>query len=67
MYCEGGKRREREFVMTLDEARERRQDMPQGGWTETADIHRVDLAGTVARICELALQPGARPHLRTGD
>jgi len=33
------------------------QDMPQGGWTETADAGRVDLAATVARMCELAILP----------
>lgn len=36
--------------------------MPQGGWTETAAADGIDLAADVARACELALAPGARPH-----
>lgn len=43
-------------------SRVKQHDMPQGGWTETADLVRVDLAATVARICELALVPAARPR-----
>lgn len=36
--------------------------MPQGGWSETVAADGIDLAATVARACELALDPGARPH-----
>jgi len=36
--------------------------MPQGGWTETVAADSIDLAADVARACELALVPGARPH-----
>jgi hypothetical protein len=39
----------------------RRDQMPQGGWTETVAAGRVDLAATVAHVCELALLPEARP------
>jgi glycerol-3-phosphate dehydrogenase len=39
----------------------RRDQMPQGGWTETVAAGRVDLAATVAHVCELALSPEARP------
>ena len=35
--------------------------MPQGGWTETVEMRRVDLAATVTRICNLAVQQDARP------
>jgi hypothetical protein len=38
-----------------------RGQMPQGGWTETVAAAAVDLAATVAHVCELALSPGARP------
>jgi hypothetical protein len=38
-----------------------RDQMPQGGSTETVAACRVDLAATVARLCELALRPGSRP------
>jgi hypothetical protein len=33
----------------------RRDQMPQGGWTETVAAGRVDLAATVTRICNLAV------------
>ena len=33
----------------------RRDQMPQGGWTETVSAGRVDLAATVTRICNLAV------------
>jgi hypothetical protein len=36
--------------------------MPQGGWTETVAADGINLAADVARACELALAPGARPH-----
>src|SRR5437764_4463291 len=39
----------------------RRDQMPQGGWTETVAAGRVNLAATVAHVCELALSPEARP------
>src|SRR5204862_7076956 len=32
-----------------------RDQMPQGGWTETVAAGRVDLAATVTRICNLAV------------
>jgi hypothetical protein len=35
--------------------------MPQGGWTETVAAARIDLAATVTRICNLAVQQDARP------
>jgi hypothetical protein len=39
-----------------------RDQMPQGGWTETVATARIDLAATVARLCELVLRPpGSRP------
>jgi hypothetical protein len=38
-------------------------EMPQGGYTETVAMNRIDLPATVARVCELALKPEARPHL----
>ncbi len=38
-----------------------RAQMPQGGWTETVAAGRVDLAATVTRICNLAVQQDARP------
>jgi hypothetical protein len=38
-----------------------RDQMPQGGWTETVAAGRVDLAATVTRICNLAVQQDARP------
>jgi hypothetical protein len=31
-----------------------RGQMPQGGWTETVALGRIDLARTVARVCEQA-------------
>ncbi len=34
---------------------------PRGGWTETAAAAAVDLAATMAHVCELALSPDARP------
>jgi hypothetical protein len=33
----------------------KRDQMPQGGWTETVAAGRVDLAATVTRICNLAV------------
>jgi hypothetical protein len=39
----------------------KREQMPQGGWTETVAVGAVDLAATVARVCEQALLPDARP------
>jgi hypothetical protein len=39
----------------------KREQMPQGGWTETVAAGRVDLAATVAHVCELTLSPEARP------
>jgi len=39
----------------------KREQMPQGGWTETVVASSVDLAATVARVCELAISPDARP------
>lgn len=39
----------------------KREQMPQGGWTETVAAGRIDLAATVAQICELALSPDSRP------
>lgn len=39
----------------------RRDQMPRGGWTETVATGRVDLAATVAHVCELALLPEAEP------
>jgi hypothetical protein len=39
----------------------RSDQMPQGGWTETVAAARIDLAATVARLCELALRHGSRP------
>jgi hypothetical protein len=38
-----------------------RDQMPQGGWTETVAAGRADLAATVTRICNLAVQQDARP------
>lgn len=38
-----------------------RNQMPQGGWTETVAADRIDLAATVTRICNLAVQQDARP------
>lgn len=38
-----------------------RSQMPQGGWTETVAAGRVDLAATVTRICNRAVQQDARP------
>ena len=38
-----------------------RDQMPQGGWTETVATGSVDLAATVTRICNLAMQQDARP------
>jgi hypothetical protein len=38
-----------------------RGQMPQDGWTETVAACRIDLAATVAHICELALLPESRP------
>jgi hypothetical protein len=40
----------------------KREQMPQGGWTETVAAGRIDLAATVAQICELALLPDSRPE-----
>jgi hypothetical protein len=39
----------------------KRDQMPQGGWTETVAAARIDLAATVAHVCELALLPEAKP------
>jgi hypothetical protein len=36
--------------------------MPQGGWTETVAAGRVDLAATVAHVCELALSARSAAH-----
>lgn len=41
--------------------------MPQDGWTETVAVDRIDLAATVAHVCELALLPESRPTMITGD
>jgi len=38
-----------------------RDQMPQGGWTETVAAGRVDLAATVTRMCNRAVQQDARP------
>lgn len=38
-----------------------REQMPQGGWTETVAMTGIDLDATVARICERALLPGSQP------
>ena len=35
--------------------------MPQGGWTETVALGRLDLAAEVTRLCKLAVQQDARP------
>ena len=40
----------------------RRDQMPQGGWTETVAAGRVDLAATVTRICNLAVPAPAAGH-----
>src|SRR5205807_160622 len=42
----------------------KREQMPQGGWTETVAAGAVDLAATVAHVCELALSPDTRPAAR---
>lgn len=39
----------------------RRDQMPQGGWTETVAAGSIDLAATVAHVCEMALSPEAKP------
>jgi hypothetical protein len=44
----------------------RPDQMPQGGWTETAAAGAIDLAAAVARICELALLPESRPGRAAG-
>jgi hypothetical protein len=41
-----------------------RAQMPQGGWTETVAAARIDLAATVTRICNMAVQQDARPGRR---
>jgi len=38
-----------------------RDQMPQGGWTETVAAGRVELAATVTRMCNRAVQQDARP------
>lgn len=38
-----------------------RNQMPQGGWTETVAAGRIDLAATVTRICNLAVQQDGHP------
>lgn len=38
-----------------------RDQMPQGGWTETVAVGHIDLAATVENVCELALSPEAKP------
>ena len=38
-----------------------RDQMPQDGWTETVAMGSIDLAATVAHVCELAPRPEARP------
>jgi hypothetical protein len=43
-----------------------RDQMPQGGWTETVAAVGVDLAATVTRICNLAVQQDARPQPKPG-
>lgn len=40
----------------------RRNQMPQGGWTETVAAGSVDLAATVTRICNLAMTAPAAGH-----
>ena len=40
-----------------------RNQMPQGGWTETVAASRIDLAETMTRICELAVaSPPPEPY-----
>jgi hypothetical protein len=39
-----------------------RGQMPQDGWTETVAVDRIDLAATVAHVCDLALLPESRPR-----
>lgn len=39
----------------------KREQMPQGGWTETVALDSIDLAATVGHVCELALSPEAKP------
>lgn len=39
------------------------EQIPQGGWTETVASGSIDLAATVAHICELALLPESKPAL----
>jgi hypothetical protein len=39
----------------------KREQMPQGGWTETVVASSADLAATVAHVCKLALLPDAQP------
>jgi hypothetical protein len=39
----------------------KRDQMPQDGWTETVAMGSIDLAATVAHICEMALSPEAKP------
>lgn len=41
-----------------------RDQMPQGGWTETVAAGSVDLAATVEHVCALALLPEAKPAAR---
>jgi hypothetical protein len=38
-----------------------RGQMPQDGWTETVAAARIDLAATVAHVCELAMAAESRP------
>jgi len=38
-----------------------RGQRPQGGWTETVALGRLDLAAEVTRLCKLAVQQDARP------
>jgi hypothetical protein len=40
-----------------------REQMPQGGWTETVASGSIDLAATVTHVCELSLLPEAKPAL----
>ena len=44
----------------------KRDQMPQGGWTETVAAGRVDLAATVTRICNLAVGVAAPARASPG-
>ena len=45
----------------------RRDQMPQGGWTETVAAGQVDLAATVTRICNLAVADHPHPGTEAGN